>query len=54
MDGVRTRTDAKTTYAIDDRRLFCRHCGQAAWRHRRQGRDLLCAHLVEQETTDAR
>ena len=31
-----------TTYEIDDRRLFCRHCGRAAWRHRRSGRVLIC------------
>jgi hypothetical protein len=24
-----------TTYAVDDRGLFCRHCGRASWRHHR-------------------
>lgn len=22
------------TFALDDRKLFCRHCGRASWLHR--------------------
>jgi len=35
--------EAATTYTVDDRGLFCRHCGKASWLHHRvRGLGNLC------------
>lgn len=36
--------DKLQIYESDDRMLFCRHCGRAAWRHFPTKHGLICDH----------
>lgn len=41
------------TCAVDDRGLFCQHCGRTTWRHHRHDGKLRCRTIL-QETDNGR